>query len=121
MPRRYNFGLFPVCDRCDEPNAPDARVCRKCRMPFASAIEVAENSVLTPTADELRRMSYRQCLEWCAGRDGKLRRQPLTLIARAKHYNSYWVQQCVGKDWKMVLERAQEHQRWRGCYARERS
>jgi hypothetical protein len=64
---------------------------------------------------ELARMSYYRLLEWCIGRDGKLRRDRLIRVASAKNYSAGWVYYNTGKRfdqvWRGVERWQKEHKR----------
>jgi hypothetical protein len=74
---------------------------------------------------ELQRMSFKECLEWASGRDGRLDRKRLTRIALARNYSPGWVHRLWGRDWKEVYAETEAwnergRDKWRKELARNR-
>jgi hypothetical protein len=63
-----------------------------------------------PSADALRRWTYKQCLEWAADRRGIMQPDRLKQLARARNYDPRWVKRLSGRHLDRVLTDAR---RWR--------
>ncbi len=101
------------CPHCGAVNARGARLCAHCggelhrkrephvEVPGARLVEAIE----TPVNDTvLAAMSYRAALQWAADHKGRLVRERLQRVARARAYNDGWVWRCTGRHWVDVLE-----------------
>jgi hypothetical protein len=55
-------------------------------------------------------MKYRKMLRWCAGADGRLRRDRLERVAQARGYEVGWIRHLVGRHWERAWTDLQE---WR--------
>ena len=108
------------CPECGAVNSPDADVCEHCGAVLSqqqreARIEVEgprlAEAVETPVDDaELASMDYHAVLRWASGVDGRLARDWLERVARARGYRSYWVERNAGRRWERVWE---EHLEWR--------
>ena len=56
-----------------------------------------------PSPDDLRAMTYRTALQWCADRQGILHSDRLKLLARARGYDQRWVKKVANRHWERVL------------------
>jgi hypothetical protein len=87
------------------------------RRPRRPRIEVANPFFdpfgLCPPAslDELKAATYRQCLKWCADRQGILLRDRLRHVAKARDNHPKWIDRLVGRHIDDVLADATSWQR----------
>jgi superfamily II DNA or RNA helicase len=105
------------CPLCGAINARNAAACDACgaelQRPRAPRVEVAgpRLTVAAPPSDaDLAAMSYKSCLLWAAGSDGRLQRDRLERLAIARGYTAGWVWHQTGKHFEEALT---EMRRWR--------
>jgi DNA repair protein RadD len=103
------------CPHCGAMNERGATKCEHCGEPLggrqqrqrvvAPGQRLAE-AVQAPISDaDLAAMSARDRFKWAAGPDGKLIRERLERIARAKGYEPFWVRCQIGSTWEQAYER----------------